>query len=507
MRHSVSGLACAILGLMACPAPAHPQTVRGMVAEQLSLAPARGATVTLLRVTESDGLEPVRMALTDADGAFVVQAPGPGMYRVQAELHALSTPVSQVMDVTARDSEAETTLLLPSTLLNMALTCRAEAGEATAAVVGHTLDPESGVAIPGLTVMATWVRDSRVNRIEVESDAAGRYRICGIPGDAGRVHFQVLLLGRWSEQGGVDITSPTVVFNDVRPEVPTTPSIPNDVIQEYILLEAAAKGLGDLTGRVIDHRSGAPLPHALVRLEGTAQQAFTDEAGRFSFGDLQPGRYVVEVRNLGYAAASESVDLPAGKNLFVALGVAPEALEIEGLEVTTRSKVEEITRVTPFRRDVAYGEVMAEEERRGARAYEALRRTTPGLRVTEIWRETGPPTVCVQTNRRIQRLTPSDVIDGDRLSLLSEPDSNCDNVQVVVDGIKIPDGPEFLLRTPASEIESMEFITPVQAQIMFGVGGNTSNGVVAIYTRGRGPFASPLRNRDSRRPPSTSPSR
>ncbi|HEX9887272.1 MAG TPA: hypothetical protein VGA70_12330 [Longimicrobiales bacterium] len=61
--------------------------------------------------------------------------------------------------------------------------------------------------------------------------------------------------------------------------------------------------------------------------------------------------------------------------------------------------------------------------------------------------------------------------------------------------MKIPDGPDFLIRTPASEIESIEFVTPVQAQILYGTGGLTSNGVVVVYTRGRGPYVSPLRNR------------
>jgi hypothetical protein len=207
-----------------------------------------------------------------------------------------------------------------------------------------------------------------------------------------------------------------------------------------------------------------------------------DGEGRFAFEGVQPDTYSVEVRGLGYDVASEPMEIPAGKDVFLELRVAPQAIELDGLEVTTRSAVQQLTRITPFRRDIAYGETMAQEEDRGARAYEILRRAAPGLRVTEIWRETGPPTVCVQTNRRIQNLSGSE----------------CGSVQVVVDGMKIPDGPEFLIRTPAAEIESIEFVSPVQAQILYGIGGNTSNGVVVVYTRGKGPYASPLRNRSIR---------
>jgi hypothetical protein len=87
-----------------------------------------------------------------------------------------------------------------------------------------------------------------------------------------------------------------------------------------------------------------------------------------------------------------------------------------------------------------------------------------------------------------------DLIDGTGLDILDE-DAGCDNVQVVVDGVRIPDGPLYLQRTPATEIESIEFVSPVQAQILYGIGGDTSNGVVVIHSRGNGPYASPLRNR------------
>jgi hypothetical protein len=72
------------------------------------------------------------------------------------------------------------------------------------------------------------------------------------------------------------------------------------------------------------------------------------------------------------------------------------------------------------------------------------RRSVPGLRVREIQLEGQPPIVCVETSRRQQSI------------LLDQP---CDAVQVVLDGVRI------------------------------------ANGVVVVFTRGRGPYTSPLRNR------------
>ncbi len=490
---------CVLVALLAIPwtpGRGHGQVVGGLVAEQVSLAPVQGAVVVLLRAGGPDRLETVAMTTTDSAGAFLLNVPGPGTYRVQADLDGLTTALSRPVEVGAGSEGArDLALLLPSPLLAMGLGCQVEAGEGTAALVGLVRDPDEDVALPGARITIAWQEGRIVRRLEAESDAAGRYRICGLPAGAGQVQLQVEFLGRTGAYGTVGVEGPAVIFRDLAVSVASDAQEPKDVIQEQILMEAAAHTLGDLHGLIRDQLSGRPLPYAVVRIRGTPHQTLTDTAGHFVFQNLTPASYSLEIRNLGHAVRSDSVEIPPGKDVFLILGVAPQAVELEGLEVTTRSQLEQTTRLTPFRMDLAFGEAMAVEEERGARAFEILRRASPGLRVTEINREGGGPTVCIQTNRRIQSLT---VLrnPGDRMDLIdsSLPSRRCDNVQVVVDGIKIPDGPDYLLHTPAAEIESMEFVSPVQAQILYGAGGNTSNGVVVVYTRGRGPYASPLRN-------------
>ena len=498
MALRLAGAALSALVLCLTPAQLDGQVIRGLVAEQLSLAPAQGAVVVLLRVVEPDGLESVGMTTTDGTGAFSVPAPGPGVYRLQADLDGLASPLSPKLEVApGTDGVDDVALILPSPLLHLALGCQLEAPEGTAAVVGTVRDPATGVPLPDALITATWQEGRMVRRLEADTDAAGRYRLCGLPAEAGTVRFQAELLGRSSRRGEVEIKGSSVVFHDLAIEVAPTAEQPKDVIQEQILLEAAAQTLGDLHGQIRDQISGAPLPFTVVRIVGTPHQTVTDEAGRFVFENLTPDSYTLEIRNLGYAVTSDPVDVPPGKDVLLSLKVAPQVVELEGLEVTTRSAVERITRLTPFRMDLAFGEAMALEEQRGARAFEILRRTSPGLRVTEVYREVGPPAVCIQTNRRIQSLTDVASVVGDRINIMesSLPSNQCGNVQVVVDGVKIHDGPEYLLRTPAVEIESMEFVSPVQAQILYGMGGDTSNGVVVVYTRGKGPYASPLRNK------------
>jgi hypothetical protein len=464
--------------LLACwsPARAAGQSLSGMVAEQLSLAPVRGAVVTLFRVGGEDGLEPVGLTTTDSDGAFSFRTPGPGVYRVQADLNGLSTPLSAPLELTRPDARTDVALLLPSALLRMALACQDGATAKTAAVVGVVRDSGSGVALPGTTVAATWREGRVVRRVEAEADGAGRYRMC-LPAGVGEVELQTLVLGKWLGHDGVDVAGPSVLIADLDVPVAFPPEAPFGALQGATLTDAASEGISDLRGELLDGASGAPLPYAVVRLRSTAFQTAADESGGFAFVGLPPGSYTLEIRSLGYAVTSQAVEVPPGKNVFVDLRVAPQAVELEGLVVTARPVAERVVRVTPFRRNVVAGEKMAQEERRGALAFEALRRSAPGLRVTETYRDGGPPILCVESARG--------------RDTFQRP--GCNSVQVVVDGVRIPDGADFLHHTPASEIESIEYVSPMQAQILYGIGGDTANGIVVVFTRGKGPYASKKR--------------
>jgi len=480
-RRAPVRIALATLAIFAAPVPAVAQTFTGMVAEQLTLVPAHGAVVTLFRGARLEELESVGITTTDEAGAFSLPVPGPGTYRVQADMAGLSTPLSAALELSTPDAVGEVALLLPSKLLLSAMSCMEETADGPlAAVVGTVRDPAADIVLPGARVTATYREGPLVRRIEVESDAAGRYRICP-PADAGRLTFETYLLGERVQHPYLEIESAAVVLHDLDLDIGSRAAdLSYDVVRQRVLTEAAAHGLADFRGEVTDRDAGTPLPYAVVRLADTQHQTVTDEAGHFSFTDIGPGLYTLEIRSLGYAVVSEPIDVPPGKDVFLDLRVAPQAVELEGLEVTTRAAVEELALATPFRRNVTYGLAMVEEEQRGAMAYETLRRSSAGLRVSERYIEGVGRILCVETNRRVQSL---------------RGPGECANAQVIVDGVRIPDGGDFLLRTPATEIESIEFVTPVQAQILYGIGGQTASGVVVVYTRGKGPYASPLRDR------------
>lgn len=458
------------------------QVVGGVVVEQVSLVPARGAVVTLLRVDRASGeLRPAAVTTSDAGGAFLVDLPGAGEYRAQADAGGLTSPLSLPLEVAAGDTVLDVALVVPSRLLALAYACAPEGDRPSAVVVGHVRDPATEVVLPSARVTASWQDGDVLRWGDSETDAAGRFRICGVAPTAGTVRIRAELLGRRGEWEEVPVEGQAVLFHDIGLGIRARAAAGSqDVIRDRVQMEAAARGLGDLSGQLHDQMSGMPLPYAVVRMEGTPHQALADAEGRFIFEGIQPGSYALEIYNLGATVRSEPVEVPPGQNVFVGLRVASQVVELEGLVVTTRSAVEQIARLTPFRKDVMYGEAMALEEYRGSRAYEILGRVSPGLSIREVTRAVGPIEICVESNRRVFRLVDT---------------PPCEQVEVILDGIRTPEGVLVLRSLPASEIESIEFLPAIQAQQMYGTFGNTANGAVVIWTRGRGPYVSPLRNR------------
>ncbi len=69
---------------------------------------------------------------------------------------------------------------------------------------------------------------------------------------------------------------------------------------------------GGVQGRVMDARTGVPIPHASVQIQGTTRGGFTSQEGRFRIGELRPGTYTVMVRSIGYRSEQAEVQVQAG---------------------------------------------------------------------------------------------------------------------------------------------------------------------------------------------------
>src|SRR5213083_694225 len=100
---------------------------------------------------------------------------------------------------------------------------------------------------------------------------------------------------------------------------------------------AAAAQTGTITGSVADS-TGAGIPGATIRVEGTMLHATTDEKGRFELQGVPAGVHRLRVLLLGYRAATQSVTMGAGATAEVSFTLERAPIPVEAVEVVVGSR-------------------------------------------------------------------------------------------------------------------------------------------------------------------------
>ena len=96
----------------------------------------------------------------------------------------------------------------------------------------------------------------------------------------------------------------------------------------------AAQQMGTVTGTVVDAQSGNPVSDAQVLVEGTGRGGLTNSQGRFLLDAVPEGSHTVTVERIGYAAASQTVDVSATSTTVVSFRMRQTAFELESIVVT-----------------------------------------------------------------------------------------------------------------------------------------------------------------------------
>ncbi|GAB2948109.1 TonB-dependent receptor [Hymenobacter coalescens] len=105
---------------------------------------------------------------------------------------------------------------------------------------------------------------------------------------------------------------------------------------------AAAQQAVPFSGRVVDQATQQPLPGATLLFPDLKQSTATDADGRFSFGRLPRGRFLVQVRSLGYGTLVRTVDTGSGQP--AEFGLTPAVTELGQVVVTGVSASTELRR-------------------------------------------------------------------------------------------------------------------------------------------------------------------
>jgi len=77
----------------------------------------------------------------------------------------------------------------------------------------------------------------------------------------------------------------------------------------------------DLSGIVVEEKTGDPLTGALIKIRGIEKEYYTDLEGRFSINELIPGKYDIEVSFISFESTElKEIQLDSQNNdLFVGL--------------------------------------------------------------------------------------------------------------------------------------------------------------------------------------------
>lgn len=315
---------CACVGLSNAQAQgdAHFARIVGVVADSVSGAPLQGADV------QASGIATI--VKTDSLGRFTIDSLAPGTYQV-----AVYHPLLESLDITlatqpftvGRDSAGVVTLAVPSVPTLVRRYCaNTVSSQAPSAIAGRVLDPDTQQPVENARVSLAWdeVFVSKTtgvvrtpHELKAETNAAGFFKLCGLPSDVNGTLMVV--------RG--DVTSPELPVNV------------NGALLDFqnVLLPAkpAAKGDGIVTGRVLSP-SGKPVSGARVDIPMAGVSMVTREDGGFRFVGVPSGTLMLVARSIAYSTGAQQIDVTPGEPLDVTVMLGEKSVTLDTVVVTAR---------------------------------------------------------------------------------------------------------------------------------------------------------------------------
>jgi hypothetical protein len=436
--------ACVCMPLSASGQEPGTARLEGVVFDSTSMQLLPGARVAVIGTSS--------VAETDETGRFVLEGIPAGSHWISFfhdRLQALgvSPPSRQVTFTSGQTLAVE--LSVPSEETLLAGWCLAEQSTpGFAAIAGVVTDSLTGVAIPGAVVQAEAIsRFPGIQPVEVRTDDAGYFRMCSV-----RADVDMRLQATFGQSNGrsVEVVLPAG----------------GAVLQDLMLLMSTE---GTLAGYVRDYVTNDPIQGAVVSVAGTTSSTLTDLTGRFILDDLPPGRHLVTTDHLAFEERTDSVTIFSEETVDIEVNMATEALEVEGLVVTARTRFGRTNLAGQAKRLDFIGrediELMLARTNQTADILRSM--NAPGLRIREISlvdQLTGVmmPGLCVEVSRRA---------GGE----------GCVPAGVALNGVMVGLPDQVLRDIDPNIIDYIEILSPVDAQFQFGSRGG--NGVVSIYTR------------------------
>lgn len=146
----------------------------------------------------------------------------------------------------------------------------------------------------------------------------------------------------------------------------------------------AQSGRAAIIGQLVNRQSREPVRGARIGVLGLPAELASDSAGRFAQQGLTSGTYVLQVRAIGYTAASWIVDLGEGEVHSDVYELEPLPVELDPVDVAQRLSLGETLRAGFERRRAAgrgYFVTEADISRENPRSIADVFRHVPGVRL------------------------------------------------------------------------------------------------------------------------------
>lgn len=175
------------------------------------------------------------------------------------------------------------------------------------------------------------------------------------------------------------------------------------VVVGVVLAAPAARAQvpGEVRGRVVDARTGRPVPGARVEALDADAAGTAAEDGAFVLRGLPPGGHALRARALGYAPQDVAVAVANGRAEVVRVALVATALRLEAVRVADVATPAAAPGAAVFDR--------AAIERSGRRDVGELIQTTPGVVVTQAGGPGAPTRVSIRGSSAGQVLV---LVDG-----------------------------------------------------------------------------------------------
>lgn len=411
-------------------------SVHGFVYDSIAREPLAGATVQVMLLA-GDSERPIRRsAVTDSSGRYdIADVPGGtfviGFFHPKLDSLGIEAPV--VKANTAR-SERDIDMAVPSARSVVAASCGPNAvRDSSGFVAGYVLRPETRAPRDSARVLARWseivIDESGARAATREALATttstGWFGICGVPQGA-LVLLRVVANADTGSYVELELPDHGILLRPLFLGSQPVARVAEAGMGEPVTVPPPGRSIDaprgtTPTGRIVGSvhaSSGEPLPHAVVRLWGTAYSATSNEQGEFAIVDLPSGTHTLEARSIGYVPSRVAVDVFSTAPARVDLTLSDFPTVIDTVRVMAlRPRLAAMAGSFEYRRQLGFGTFLDADqiERRMPHDFTDLLRGTRGVMVSTSG--VASATVEMQGNSPNSSCEPLLVIDGQRVPL------------------------------------------------------------------------------------------